>query len=119
MCWCLGRLLRLLLGIWIGVALGSFISFVSAVARTGSRPCGFRPPSWRPSYFLWLVQEKVTRENAPSTPRRSRSERFAKDERVRPTGHPCPVVRVGAIHRAARVRGTRLIRSPFAAALEG
>src|SRR3982751_7060124 len=28
-----------------------------AVAKTDSRPCAFRPPSWRPSYFLLLVQE--------------------------------------------------------------
>src|SRR3954466_5190961 len=36
-----------------------------AVAKTDSRPCAFRPPSWRPSYFLLLVQEKVTKENSP------------------------------------------------------
>src|SRR4249919_3704899 len=53
-------------------------------------------------HFLLLVQEKVTKENTPSDPRRSRSERFAAGERVRPTGHPWPVVRIGAIPRAAR-----------------
>jgi hypothetical protein len=25
-------------------------------------PCEFRPPSWRPSYFLLLAQKKVTKE---------------------------------------------------------
>ena len=45
-------------------------------ARTDSRPCELRPPSWRTSHFLLLVQEKVTKENTPSRPR-SR-------------GHPCP-----------------------------
>src|SRR4051812_29649724 len=119
MCSCLGRRLRLLFGVLIGLALGSFCFVVSVVARTDSRPCAFRPPSWRPSYFLLLVQEKVTKENTPSAPRRSRSERFAKGERVFSTGHPWPVEKIGAIPRAARVRGTRLIRSPFAAALEG
>jgi hypothetical protein len=88
-------------------------------ARTDSRPCAFRPPSWRPSYFLLLVQEKVTKDNTPSAPRRSRSERCATGERVFSTGHPWPVEKIGAIPRAARVRSTRLIRSPFAAALEG
>src|SRR3982751_2862658 len=33
-----------------------------AAAKTDSRPCGFRPPSWRPSYFLLLAQKKVTKE---------------------------------------------------------
>src|SRR3982750_2220456 len=33
-----------------------------AAARTDSRPCAFRPPSWRPSYFLLLAQKKVTKE---------------------------------------------------------
>jgi hypothetical protein len=93
-------------------------SVFGVIAKTDSRPCEFRPPSWRPSYFLLLVQEKVTKENTPSAPRRSRSERFAKDERVWPTGHRWPVEKIDAIPRAARVRGTRLIRSPFGAALE-
>ncbi len=70
-------------------------------------------------YFSLLAQREVTKRKAPSDPRRSRSERFAAGERVRPTGHPWPVVRIGAIHRAARVRCTRLFRSPFAAAQRG
>ena len=70
-------------------------------------------------HFLLLVQEKVTKENTPSAPRRSLRERFATGERVRLTGHPWPESRIGAIPRAARVRCTRLIRPPFAAALEG
>ncbi len=37
----------------------------------------------------------------------------------RPTGHPWPVVRIGAIPRAARVRCTRLFRPPSAAAQRG
>ena len=67
-------------------------------------------------HFLLLVQEKVTKENTPSDPRRSPSERFATGGRVSPTGHPWPVVEIGAIPRAARVRCTRLFRPPFAAA---
>src|SRR3954470_16346735 len=70
-------------------------------------------------HFLLLVQEKVTKENTPSAPRRSRSERCATGGRVWPRGHPWPLGQIGAIPRAARVRGTRLFRPPFAAALEG
>src|SRR6185312_14785125 len=88
-------------------------------AITDSRPCAFRPPSMAAGHFLLLVQEKVTKENTPSAPRRSMRERFAAGERVRLTGHPWPESRIGAIPRAARVRCTRLIRPPFAAALEG
>src|SRR3982751_1162318 len=35
---------------------------LGAVAKTDSHPCAFRPPSWRPSYFLLLAQKKVTKE---------------------------------------------------------
>ena len=38
-------------------------------SETDSRPCELRPPSWRTSHFLLLVQEKVTKENTPSRPR--------------------------------------------------
>ena len=84
-------------------------------AITDSRPCAFRPPSMAAGHFLLLVQEKVTKENTPSAPRRSLRERFATGERVRLTGHPWPESRIGAIPRAARVRCTRLFRPPFAA----
>src|SRR5690349_16254919 len=70
-------------------------------------------------YFLLLAQKKVTKEKAPSAPRPRLRERFATGGRVRPRGHPWPLGRIGAIPRAARVRGTRLFRPPFAAALEG
>ncbi len=88
-----------------------------AVAITDSRPCVVCRPSMAASYFLLLAQKKVTKENgtlgfAPLALR----ERFATGGRVRPTGHPWPVVRIGAIPRAARVRCTRLVRPPFAAA---
>src|SRR4051812_45301717 len=70
-------------------------------------------------HFLLLVQEKVTKENTPSAPRRSPSERCATGGRVWPRGHPWPLGQIGAIPRAARVRCTRLFRPPFAATLEG
>ncbi len=99
--------------------LAFLCSVFGALARTDSRPCAFRPPSMAAGYFSLLAQREVTKRKAPSDPRRSRSERFAAGERVRPTGHPWPVVRIGAIPRAARVRCTRLFRSPFAAAQRG
>src|SRR5690349_11673139 len=70
-------------------------------------------------YFLLLAQKKVTKEKAPSAPRPRLRRGFATGGRVRPRGHPWPLGRIGAIPRAARVRGTRLFRPPFAAALEG
>src|SRR5690349_21544437 len=70
-------------------------------------------------YFLLLAQKKVTKEKAPSAPRPRLRRGFATGGRVRPRGHPWPLGRIGAIPRAARVRGTRLVRPPFAAALEG
>src|SRR5690242_14518631 len=51
-----GRVLLALFGVW-------------HFARADSRPCVLRPPSWRPSHFLLLVQEKVTKENTPTRPR--------------------------------------------------
>jgi hypothetical protein len=61
-----------------------------AVAKTDSRPCAFRPPSWRPSYFSLLVQREVTKRKTPS---RSRSR-----------GHPCPR------DSASRLRGSPTAR---------
>ena len=59
-------------------------------------------------------KESNQRETAPSDPRRSRSERFAAGERVWPTGHPWPVVEIGAIPRAARaLRGFSVRPSPL------
>ena len=67
------------------------------------------------SYFLLLAQKKVTKENgtlgsAPSATPRVRYGRTGFAHRA-----SCPVVEIGAIPRAARVRGTRLVRPPFAA----
>src|SRR3954451_21300416 len=46
------------------------ILFFLCVSRKPTHvPVLFRPPSWRPSHFLLLVQEKVTKENTPSRPR--------------------------------------------------
>jgi len=39
------------------------------VAIADSRPCVVCPPSMAASYFLLLVQEKVTKENTPSDSR--------------------------------------------------
>ena len=38
------------------------VSIFRANARTDSRPCELRRPSWPPSHFLLLAQEKVTKE---------------------------------------------------------
>ncbi len=66
-------------------------------------------------YFSLLAQRESNQEKtAPSDPRRSRSERFAAGERVRPTGHPWPVVR-NRRDPSRRPRFARLFRSPFAA----
>ena len=67
-------------------------------------PVFFRPPSWRPSHFLLLVQEKVTKENTPSRPR-SR-------------GHPCPRDSASRLrgpltaHPCAEIGRTRILRVP-------
>ena len=71
------------------------------------------------SYFLLLAQKKVTKEKgtlgaAPSPAARVRYGRTGSAHRP-----SWPESRIGAIPRAARVRGTRLLRPPFAAALEG
>jgi hypothetical protein len=64
------------------------LSMVSVDAKTDSRPCVSCRPSWPARDFLLLVQEKVTKENTPSVPRRPQSGRFATGGRVRSTGHP-------------------------------
>src|SRR3954464_14526834 len=92
----------------------SILTCSSTLAKTDSRPCVSRRPSMADGHFLLLVQEKVTKENTPSAPRRSRSERCATGGRVWPRGHPWPLGQIGAIPRAARVRCTRLFRPPFA-----
>jgi hypothetical protein len=43
--------------------------FVVFFARTDSRPCVVWSPSLATSYFLLLVQKKVTKEKTPSRPR--------------------------------------------------
>ena len=100
----------------MGLVLGSVFG---VVAIADSRPCVFCPPSMAASYFLLLAQKKVTKENgtlgfAPSPAARVRYGWTGSAHRA-----SCPVVRIGAVPRAARVRGTRLYRPPFAAALEG
>ena len=98
------------------------IQFVFALRRfaiTDSRPCAAWSPSMATRYFLLLVQEKVTKENTPSAPR-PRLKARVRYGRTGSTDRPSMACsRIGAIPRAARVRGTRLIRPPFAAALEG
>ena len=54
---------------FVGVVFVFFLVFGAAREPTHV-PVSFRPPSWRPSHFLLLVQEKVTKENTPSVPRR-------------------------------------------------
>ena len=74
----------------------------------------FRPPSWRPSHFLLLAQEKVTKENTPSVPRR-RSRRFAAGGRGfadSPSWTAAKAARSLAPPRAERGP----VRPPFAAA---
>ena len=66
------------------------VSIFRARAKTDSRPCELRRPSWPPSHFLLLVQEKVTKENTPSRPR------FA--------GHPCPANFASALRGSLTVR---------------
>ncbi len=87
------------------------------VAITDSRPCVVCRPSMAASYFLLLAQKKVTKENGTLGFAPSRyGEGSLRADGFRPTGHPWPVVRIGAIPRAARVRCTRLFRPPSAAA---
>ena len=93
-------------------AWGGLLVLVWVFARTGSRPCVVWSPSMATSYFLLLVQEKVTKENTPSDPRPRLRRGFATGERVRPTGHPWPVVRIGAIPRAARASRGWSVRPP-------
>ena len=90
-----------------------------SVAITDSRPCVFCPPSMAASYFLLLAQKKVTKEKgtlgfAPSPLARVRCGWTGSAHRA-----SCPVVRIGAIPRAARVRCTRLFRPPSAATQRG
>src|SRR6478672_5564312 len=100
----------------MGLGEGTLVLRFGVFARTDSRPCVVCPPSMAASYFLLLVQEKVTKENTHSDSRPRLRRGFATGGRVSPTGHPWPVVEIGAIPRAARVRCTRLVRPPFAAA---
>ena len=47
-----------------------FVLIFRADAKTDSRPCELRRPSWPPSYFSLLAQREVTKRKAPSAPRR-------------------------------------------------
>jgi len=71
------------------------------------------------SYFLLLAQKKVTKENGTlgAAPLAKRAVRYGRTGSANRPSLACS--RIGAIHRADRVRCTRLIRPPFAAALEG
>src|SRR6478752_886238 len=85
------------------------------VARTDSRPCVVRQPSLAAGYFLLLAQKKVTKEKGTlgSAPLAERAVRYGRTGSAHRAS--CPVVRIGAIPRAARVRCTRLVRPSFAA----
>src|SRR3954471_16466666 len=52
-----------------GIHFDFAFCFRRALAKTDSRPCEFRPPSWRPSYFSLLVQREVTKRKTPSRSR--------------------------------------------------
>jgi hypothetical protein len=88
-------------------------------AISDTRPCVFPSAILAAgSLSLARARESNQREHAlGAAPRLRRG--FAAGGRVRPRGHPWPLVRIGAIPRAARVRGTRLVRPPSATALEG
>src|SRR4051812_19940796 len=82
----------------------------------------FRPPSWRPSDFLLLVQKKVTKEKTPSRPRFAGHPCPANcASRLRGSlrGHPCPLRERACLRARARVRSTRLILRLLAAAERG
>jgi hypothetical protein len=105
-----------------GIHLLCCASVFGVVAKTDSRPCAFRPPSWRPSYFLLLAQKKVTKEKAPSRPR-SRGHPCPRDFASRLRGslraHPCALRERACLRARARVRSTRLILRLLAAAERG
>ena len=79
---------------------------VGVVAKTGSRPCVFRPPSMAAGYFLLLVQREVTKRKTPSRPR-SRAHPCAPDcaSRLRgsPTVRPCTEVELAGLLPAIAV----------------
>ncbi len=77
--------------------------------------CGLSAIHGRQLLSFACPKESNQRKGAPSDPRPRLRRGFATGGRVRPTGHPWPVVRIGAIPRAARVRSTRLFRPPSAA----
>ena len=75
---------------------------IGVVAIADSRPCVVWPPSMAASYFLLLAQKKVTKEKgtlgfAPSPKARGRCGWTGSAHRA-----SCPVVRIGAVPRAAR-----------------
>src|SRR3954470_15304954 len=92
--------------------------FVGGSRKPTHVPVLFRPPSWRPSHFLLLVQEKVTKENTPSRPRSPVKPATAQARYGGSlTGHPWPdSERVCILHTPLRAfssthlprpRGTR------------
>src|SRR6476469_1934102 len=90
-------------------------SVFGVLAIADSRACVVCAPSMSASYFLLLAQKKVTKEKgtlgyAPSPKARVRYGWTGSAHRA-----SCPVVRIGAVPRAARVRCTRLFRPPSAA----
>src|SRR3954471_3651735 len=102
-----------------GIHFDFAFCFRRAIAKTDSRPCEFRPPSWRPSYFSLLVQREVTKRKTPSRSR-SRGHPCVRDSasRLRGSlrGHPCPLRERACLRARARVRSTRLILRLLAAA---
>ena len=80
--------------------------FSTLVAKTDSRPCVFRPPSWRPGHFLLLAQEKVTKEKAPSVARPALCAGFATGGRGFADRPSMACSRMSAIPRA-HPRGAR------------
>src|SRR3954470_15416312 len=91
-----------------------FHLFFADSRRPTHVPVLFRPPSWRPSHFLLLVQEKVTKENTPSVPRPPQSGGCAAGGRGFADRPSMACGKSGAIPRAARARA-RPVRPPFAA----
>ena len=82
--------------------------------RTDLRPCESYRPSWPARYFLLLVQEKVTKENTPSVPRRRCAPvRYGRPGFCRQSIHGLRQKRRDPSRRRARCAG--LIRPPFAA----
>src|SRR6476620_12080188 len=105
--WCPDLVIPAEAGIHLALVFG-------VVAITDSRPCAFRRPSMVAGYFLLLAQKKVTKEKGTlgSAPLAERAVRYGRTGSAHRAS--CPVVRIGAIHRAARAsRGWSVRPSPL------